>query len=206
MGVSDREGILPWPDERIWVRLKPEWTPDPELRWSIERSAHTHRGHLHVSARDGSLLATVHPGDITEASPEAWLWIDGFLRGQEAGLFEFLGRSIDLLDNHDDGDIARWLDWNQRFRRHGWAPPLWPVPAADPVLNELSDPQPWAYSGGRFWVWHDGAWVVADQQPPDADPDVPGRFWPGTRCVQRGHHLLASFGAISACEDCHLVS
>lgn len=100
-------------------------------------AAYTHRGHLHVSARDGSLLATVQPGDITDASPEAWLWIDGFLRGHEAGLFEFLGRSLDLLDNHDDADIARWLAWNQRFRRHGWASPLWPVPAADPVLSEL---------------------------------------------------------------------
>jgi hypothetical protein len=140
--VSEREGVLRWPDERIWVTLKPEWTPDPDLRWSIEGSAHTHRGHLHVSARDRSLLATVHPGDITGASPEAWLWIDGFLRGQEAGLFEFLGRSLDLYDNHDDGDIARWLAWNQCFRRHGWAPPLRPVPAADPVLSELSGPQP----------------------------------------------------------------
>jgi hypothetical protein len=203
--VSEREGVLPWPDERIWVRLRPERTPDPDLRWSIEGSAHTHRGHLHVSARAGSLLATVHPGDIADASPEAWLWIDGFLRGQEAGLFEFLGRSLDLLDNHDDGDIARWLAWNQRFRRHGWAPPLWPVPAADPVLSELSGRQPWAYSAGRFWVWEDGAWVVADPQPQDPDPDIPGQAWPGTRCVQRGHHLLASLGAISACEDCHLI-
>ena len=203
--MSEREGVLPWPDDRIWVRLRPERTPDPDLRWSIEGSAHTHRGHLHVSARDGSLLATVHPGDITDASPEAWLWIDGFLRGQEAGLFEFLGRSVDLLDNHDDGDIARWRAWNQRFRRHGWAPPLWPVPAADPELRELSDPQPWAYSGDRFWVWQDGAWVVADPQPQDPHPDTPGQAWPGTRCVQRGHHLLASFGAISACEDCHLI-
>jgi hypothetical protein len=24
-------------------------------------------------------------------------------------------------------------------------------------------------------------------------------------CVQRGHHLLACFGAITACEDCHYV-
>ena len=163
---GDREGVLPWPDERIWVRLGPQRTPDPDLRWLIEGSAHTHRGHLHVSAQDGSLAATVHPGDITDASPEARLWIDGFLRGQEAGLFEFLGRSLDLYDNHDDGDVARWLAWNQRFRRHGWAPPLWPVPAADPALNGLSGPQPWSYSGGRFWVWRD-AWVVADPQPRD---------------------------------------
>ena len=204
--MSEREGVLPWPDERMWVRLKPEWTPDPDLRWSIEGSAHTHRGHLHVSARNRSLLATVHPGDITEASPEAWLWIDGFLRGQEAGLFEFLGRSPDLYDNHDDGDVARWLAWNQRFRGHGWAPPLRPVPAADPMLNELSGPQPWAYSGGRFWVWQEGRWAVADPQPQDPDPDSPGQAWPGTRCVRRGHHLLADCGAISVCEDCHLTS
>jgi hypothetical protein len=197
--------MLPWPDERIWVTLKPELTPDPALRWSIEGSARTHRGHLHVSARDGSLLATVHPGDIAEASPEAWLWIDGFLRGQEAGLFEFLGRSLGLYDNHDDGDSARWVAWNERFRRRGWAPPLWPVPAADPALDELDGAQPWAYSGGRFWVWQDGAWLVADPQPPDPDPDNPGRAWPGTSCVQRGNHRLATLGELSACEDCHWI-
>ena len=169
---------MPWPDERIWVRLRPECTPDPDLRWSIEGSANTHRGHLHVSARDGSLLATVHPGEITEASPEAWLWIDGFLRGQEAGLFEFLGRSLDLLDNHDDGDIARWLAWNQRFRRQGWAPPLWPVPAADPVLSELSGRQPWAYSAGRFWVWQTapGSWRIRSRRTlTRTSPAGPGR-------------------------------
>jgi hypothetical protein len=203
--VSEREGILARPDERIWVRLQPEWTPDPDLRWSIEGSAHTHRGHLHVSARGRSLLATIHPGDIIEASPEAWLWIDGFLHGQEPGLFEFLGRSLDLYDNHDEGDIARWEAWNQRFRRHGWAPPLCQLPASDPVLNELSSPQPWAYCGGRFWVWQEGTWLVADPQPADSDPDIPGQAWPGTRCVEHGHHLFAVAGTVSACEDCHLV-
>jgi hypothetical protein len=198
--------MLPWPDERVWVTLKPELTPDPDLRWSIEGSAHTHRGHLHVSARGGSLQATVHPGDIATASPEARLWIDGFLCGQEAGLFEFLGRSLEQYDNHDDDDIARWLAWNERFRRRGWAPPLWPMPAADPVLDDLSGPQPWAYAGGRFWVWQDSAWIVADPQPQDPAPDNPGQAWPGTMCVQRGHHLLASLGAISACEDCNYVN
>jgi hypothetical protein len=46
---------------------------------------------------------------------------------------------------------------------------------------------------------------VADPQPPDSDPDVPGQTWPGTRWAQRGDHLLADLGAISACEDCHLI-
>lgn len=204
--MSGREGILPWPDERVWVRLKPGWTPEPGLRWLVEGSAHTHRGHLHVSARGGSLRATVHPGDIADASPAGWLWIDGFLRGQEAGLFEFLGRSPERYDSHDDGDIARWVAWNERFRRLGWAPPLRPVPAASPVLDEFPGPCPWAYSGGRFWVWQDGVWAVADPQPHGQDPGYPGRAWPGTVCMQRGHHLLASFGPVTACEDCHYVS
>lgn len=116
--MTDRAGILPWPDQRLWVTLRPEWTPEPDLRWLIEGSAHTHRGHLYVSANGGRLRVTVHPGDISGGSPEAWLWIDGFLRGQEAHLFEFLGGSVDLLDDHDEDDIARWLAWNERFRRH----------------------------------------------------------------------------------------
>jgi hypothetical protein len=204
--VTDRAGILPWPDERVWVTLKPEWTPEPDLRWLIEGSAHTHRGHLHVSANGGTLRVTVHPGDISGGSPEAWLWIDGFLRGQEAGLFEFLGGSVELLDDHDEDDIARWRAWNERFRRHGWAPYLQPVPTADPILDELPGPQPWAYSGDRYWTWQQGAWALADPQPPDPDPERPGCGWYGTLCIQRGHHLLASMGSISVCEDCNYVN
>jgi hypothetical protein len=203
--VGDREGV-PWPDERIWVTLKPDWTPDPDLKFSILGSAHTHRGHLHVSARGRDLNPTVHPGDIADASPEARLWLDGFLCGQEAGLLEFLGSSVELLDAADDDDVVRWKAWNAGFRRRGWAPPLETVPSADPALDELAAPQPWVYIGGRFWVWQAGAWVVEDPQPTDADADSAGWALPGGRCAQRGHHLYADFGPFSACEDCHHIS
>ena len=203
--MDDREG-LPWSDERIWVTLKADWTPDPDLKFSILGSAHTHRGHLHVSARGRDLQPTVHPGDIADASPEARLWLDGFLCGQEAGLFEFLGRSVELLDMADDGDFDRSEAWNAAFRRRGWAPRLQTMPSADPVLDELAVPQPWVYVGGRFWVWDAGTWVVEDPQPAGADADSPGWARPGSLCAQRGHHLDADFGLFSACEDCHHVS
>jgi hypothetical protein len=179
--VDDREG-LPWSDERIWVTLKPDWTPDRDLK------------------------PTVHPGDIAGASPEARLWLDGFLCGQEAGLFEFLGSSVELLDMaDDDDDVVRWKAWNAGFRRRGWAPRLQTMPSADPALDELPVPQPWVYVGGRFWVWQAGAWVVEDPQPAGADADSPGWARPGGICAQRGHHLYADFGSFSACEDCHHV-
>lgn len=70
--ASDRQ-VLPWPDERIWVTLKPDWTPDPDLPVLDPRQCSTHPGHLHVSAQGRDLNVTVHPGDIADASPEARL-------------------------------------------------------------------------------------------------------------------------------------
>ncbi|MBV9448269.1 MAG: hypothetical protein JO345_20480 [Streptosporangiaceae bacterium] len=198
--------MSPRPDERIWVTLKPGWTPDPRLRWSIDGNAHTHRGHLHVSARRSELQMTVHAGDIADASPEARLWIDGFLCGQEAGLFEFLGCSPRLYDSHDEEDISRWMAWNERFRHRGWAPPLHTMPRPDPALDGVAAPQPWTYVAGRFRVWQDGAWTEADPQPEDAEQDNPGRVWPGTICSQRGYHELAvCYGSTTICESCHFV-
>jgi hypothetical protein len=160
-----------------------------------------------VSARRGDLRMTVHAGDIADASPEARLWIDGFLRGQEAGLLEFLGCSPELYDSHDEEDINRWMAWNDRFRRRGCAPPLHAMPQPDPVLDAVAAPRPWTYVAGRFWVWQDGAWTEADPQPEDAGPGNPGQVWPGTICGQRGYHELAvCYGSATICEDCHLVS
>jgi hypothetical protein len=69
-GMTVERWARPWPDDRIWVRLKAGWTPEPDLRWRIDGNAHTHRGHFYVSAHEGKLTRTVNASDVVDASPE----------------------------------------------------------------------------------------------------------------------------------------
>jgi hypothetical protein len=205
--MSDQLWSLPWPDDRIWVRLKPGWTSDPNIRWRIEGNAHTHRGHFHVSARNGSLSRTVNAADVVDASPEARLWLDGFLRGQEATLLEFMGSSEDLLARVDDDDLARWQTWNARFRANGSAPGLNHLPPRVQALGRIADPVPWCHVAGRYWIWQEDAWVVASPQP-DATQAVAGWAWQDSICAARAHHSLSDddYGPVVVCEDCHEVT
>jgi hypothetical protein len=205
--MGDQRWRLPWPDDRIWVRLKHGWTPDPAIRWRIEGNAHTHRGHFHVSAQDVELTRTVNATDVLDASLEGRLWLDGFLSGQEATLFEFMGSSEDLLDRADNDDLARWQDWNTQFRRSGSAPALNRLPPSTEALQLIADPTPWCYVAGRYWIWQDNTWTVAAPQP-NGGEGFAGWAWPNTVCDSRRHHSFDDehYGPVAVCEDCHEVT
>jgi len=196
---------FPQPDDRVWVRLKPEWTPDSSIQWRIFGNAHTHRGHFHVCAVGVDLHRTVNATDVADASPEAKLWLAGFLCGQEADLYEFMGSSAELFDAVDEGDLTRWRDWNARFRVRGSTVPLTGLPPAAGELDALSEPQPWTHIAGRYWVCTNGAWAVAQPQPACPD-DVVGWAWPDSVCASRGHHSVEEIGTVTICADCHHVS
>jgi hypothetical protein len=205
VGMTDEGWRISWPNDRVWVRLTPGWTPDPDILWRVEGNAHTHRGHFHVSALDGTLTRTVNATDVVDASLEGRFWLGGFLRGQEATLFEFMGRSEELLDGVDDDDLARWQDWNARFRLNGSAPPLNDLPPSVEVLRHIVEPVPWCHVAGRYWVWRDGGWLVASPQPDGAE-NVAGWAWPDTVCASRRHHSLEVHGVVAVCQDCHEVT
>jgi hypothetical protein len=183
-------------------------TPDPKLRWRIDGSAHTHRGHFHVCAIGDDRHRSVNMGDVIEASPEAGLWLAGFLHGQESDFFEFIGSSDELDEAADEHDYDRWRAWNERFRALGYAPSqLNEMPPPVPELDEIVEPRPWAFVAGLYRVWTDGVWRVANPQPVLGDPDATeGWTWPGTRCETRGHHSLEDLEEVTMCEDCHQVS
>jgi hypothetical protein len=198
---------LPWPDDRFWVRLG-RMTPDTDLKWRIEGSAHTHRGHFHVCAIGEDEHRSVNLSDVIEASPRALIWLAGFLHGQESHFFEFMGRSDELDDAADNDEYQRWRAWNERFRALGYSPSgLSDLPPPVPQLGGVIDPGPWAYVAGLYRVWHDGVWEVSNPQPVLNDPEaMDGWTWPGTPCEARGHHSLENIGEITLCEDCHQVS
>jgi hypothetical protein len=192
------------PDADLWVRLRGDWTPDPQLRWMIFGNAHTHRGHFHVCSAVGDEHRTVNLGDVVDASAQARVWLAGFLAGQEATLAEFLGMDDELLDAADEADEERWRSWNARFREHGFAPALEVIPPRDLDLSYVAPPPPWCFVGGRYREWDDGTWRVADAQPDPAEPGF-GWAWPGTVCAERRHHREEDAEPYLVCADCHHV-
>jgi hypothetical protein len=203
----DRGWPVPWPDDRFWIRLG-RMTPDTNLKWRIDGSAHTHRGHFHVCAMGLDEHRSVNMLDVIEASPEAQIWLAGFLHGQESDFFEFIGRSDELDEAADQDDYERWMAWNERFRQLGYAPSA-PneMPPMMPQLSSVTDPRPWVYVAALYRVWQDGHWEVSDPQPVLSDADATqGWTWPGTPCELRGHHSIDQVGEIALCEDCHQVS
>jgi hypothetical protein len=202
--MDDRPRPAEVPDPRLWVRLAPGWTPDPGLRWYIAGSSLTHRGHFHVCRETGYQHRTVNVGDVTETSPEAAIWINGFLHGQLPKPEEFLGRDDALILAEDAEDERRWRDWNRRFLARGFEPSrLGPLPPRDPRLSDLGVPLAWCYVGDRYRTWVDGDWRLAEPQP--ETPDESGWFWPGSECETAGAHELCDDGDLTYCERCHLV-
>jgi hypothetical protein len=171
------------------------------MRWLIFGSAHTHRGHFHVCSSVGEEHRSVNAADVVEMSTEAAWWLDGFLQGQQADLWEFLGRDVVLFEAADADDELRWREWNDRFRRLGHGH-LSTLPNRTPQLSEFEAPVPWCYVGGMYRVWRDADWRVADPQPNNPDDD--GGFWPGSQCATLGEHDLEQIDEnLIICQRCH---
>jgi hypothetical protein len=88
-------------------------------------NAHTHPGHIHAWSEELGALVTIRKDDVTEASPLARAWIDGFLVGNEPDFADWLGVPWEEADEHyhaDDPMFAEWTDDLRRFRQRGWIP------------------------------------------------------------------------------------
>jgi len=192
------------PNPALWVRLSSQESTHADLRWLIAGSARTHRGHFHVCSADGEHHRSVNLADVAEASGPARTWIDGFLHGQEATLWEFLGEDIALYDAAGPDDEQRLNAWNRRFLELGYGPRLEVLPARSAALDKVDPPLPWCYVGGLFRVWSQNEWRVAVPQPPSEDDS--GWLWPGSECAYLDEHDLGDDGEFSLCGRCHRVS
>lgn len=202
------ENDLPQPDERLWVRLRPEWAQplDESTRWVICGNAHTHRGHFYVAALGDNASRTVRLDDVIDASEEARLWLDGFLAGQEPSRYEFMGADDDLYEAADAADDQRYEALRVHFRRTGWAPRLGQPPPVAPAASDVGPPQPWCWTAGLFRVLASDGWRPADPQPSCESWNV--GFWPDTICADRSFHRLSvldEHSGLLLCEDCHLI-
>ncbi len=99
-------------DPRLWVQLRCR-----EGRWLIHYNPHTPPGRFAVvDAQDNPVY--VSKGDVVASSPEAAIWIDGYLRGSEPEADRMFGEGIWEVDLAD----SRWGQWRDavsEFRRTG---------------------------------------------------------------------------------------
>ncbi len=184
---------------------------DPELwvtaegyqgRLFLVGNAHTHLGRMYAWSDELQDGTSISKYEITDASPAARRWIEGFLSGSEPGPAEYLGidplAEADLSD--DDPAYGRWQAALADYHERGTLPPLTRVPTV-PFSADVSLPHvPWVYAGGQVWTWRDGAWGVADPQPALEGPHLVG-----SQCATRGYHDMEGGDERHySCIDCGL--
>ena len=77
--VSESDANLPEDvDDRLWIRTAACSSPD-----YLYGNPHTFPGRMEAFCPHRSQDFSVSRGEVVEASAEAELWIDGFLRGNE---------------------------------------------------------------------------------------------------------------------------
>jgi hypothetical protein len=107
-------------DETLWVVVT-----DVPGRCFLGGNAHTHLGHIHAWSEDLGKLMTIRKDDVIDASPQARIWIQGFLTGNEPSLAEWLCVTPDeafVHERHDDPKFQEWKRELRRFRQRGWMP------------------------------------------------------------------------------------
>jgi hypothetical protein len=169
--------------DALWVTLTDAWS-DGARRWVIGGNSHTHPGRFTVYATvDGEDMSlTVSIDAVADASPEARIWLDGYLCGYEPDPYDFAPDPPERTDEDD----RLWLEYTQLHYRQGWTPTVIPsLPIVSPTALSLADPPAWTFRYARWWVLQDGNWVVAEPQPAHitaTNAEDFGWSWPGSSC------------------------
>jgi hypothetical protein len=203
--------------DALWVTLgESNGSSDPERRWLITGNSHTFRGRFSVRTQidDEWHYRTIDISDVLDVSPEARIWLDGFLNGYESELYDVAPNAPEISDE----DERLWGVFTERLYRSGTS--WWGTqnrPPLSPFVLGLSDPTPWCFSIGRWWVVEGSAWVVSDPQPEyiTASSDV-SDVWPGSPCEtsEEGCDMEFAYDVISPdvtletwyCTVCHNIS
>ena len=207
--------------DALWVTLSDAWSDVvPKRRWVIGGNSHTNRGRFTVYANvDGEEMSlTVDVSAVVDASPEARIWLDGYMCGYEPDPYD----SAPNKPERSDEDHRLWLEYTEAFYRDGSdSMVIAPLPIVSPTAMSLSDPPAWTFRYARWWLLRKGAWVVADPQPAhitaEAAADL-GWSWPGSTCDIAEEHdpemyeaaedALADGTALQTeyCSICHEIS
>ncbi|RZS79926.1 hypothetical protein EV189_3405 [Motilibacter rhizosphaerae] len=116
----DGDGVVL--DAALWVRM----ADSGEIGY-IEGNALLGRGRVHIPG-SGACEALIDPyRELSELSPLAQAWLDGFLAGSEPSIWEYLGVGPDAYDCTDE-EWARYVRFCARARQQGWYDHLDPRP------------------------------------------------------------------------------
>ncbi len=169
----------------------------------LDGNAHTFPGRISAWSETLGTWVTIDRRDIREASPEAWVWIDGFLTGSEPEFHEFLGLEPDEVDfvPQEDASWPRYQAVLEEFRQTGSLPiPLNPRPRKPPPTGLTSEP--WTIAAGQVLRWDGSTWVT--QQP---QPELLYALLVGTACDEQQHHRMEEGDDnYAACRDCGYLS
>jgi hypothetical protein len=203
--------------DALWVTLTDAWSnATPKRRWVIGGNSHTHPGRFTVYANvDGEAMSlTVDLNAVADASPEARIWLDGYMCGHEPDPYDFAPNKPERSDE----DERLWLAFTEMFYRNGSDHMMVAsLPLVSPTVLSFMDPPAWTFRCARWWVLQEGAWVAADPQPAHitaASDDGVGWSWPGSPCDLAEEHdsemvtddlgdgvVLQTF----YCTTCHLI-
>jgi hypothetical protein len=161
---------------------------------------HTVPGRFLAWDSDSRSSVTLSKSDVTSASQESWIWIEGYLNGNVPGP-NFLYPD-ELLEQ----DGQRWEKWHSAvtdFLIFGqWNAGHWYHLAPFEGLYPLDAP-PIAFRSGEIWSWDGREWMLGMPQP-----EHDGRFVAGTICaIRQSHDAQARIvGDQMICESCGLVT
>lgn len=110
------EGVPEEVDERLWVKLSGrDGTAFPGRAGEIAYltyNPHTHRGHVAAWFPALGRFLSLNKNDIAEFSPEAELWMAGFLAGNEPEVEQMFGAGMGEANDDD----PRWERWRNMPR------------------------------------------------------------------------------------------
>jgi hypothetical protein len=188
-------------DPRLWVTLSgAKGTAFPGRggqRAYLTYNPHTFLGLIGAWFPGLRMFLRVAKRDIAELSPEAEVWMAGFLAGNEPEPQEMFGPGITEAAD-DDPRVQRWRQALAEFRRTGWWPHAsWVDVVPFPPGTHL--PQfVWVRRGDEIWAWDGTCWAKANPQPALTS----GRL-SGSVCSQRGRCDVSQVTTVHlVCTDC----
>jgi hypothetical protein len=146
-------------DEDRWVTTK-----GSDERLFLGYNPYTHIGRIGVWVPSLGHGTRISLSDVTDASPLARAWLDGFLAGSGPDPEVMFGDGIyDLPDDHPPW--KRWREALHEFRHTGdWEAGRWVEVTAIEGDVDLVQPA-WVRRGPEIWVWTGTAWAEAEPQP-----------------------------------------
>ena len=107
---------------------------------------------------------TARKQEVIEASPSAWVWIDGYLAGCAPTFEQYYGFDSDECSADEFQRLWGRLERaQQRFRSDGHLGRFPPRPQVTIPPSAVGGSRIWLGGSETTWVWNGASWDLADQ-------------------------------------------